>query len=87
MAGGFVEELQALIAGAVPFDEFGVEGLEVGQDEELEGGGVVAHVAFLFGVGAFPFAGGLAEEGDVEQVGLGGLADGFAFGVPIDDGH
>ena len=39
-------------------------------------GGVFAHVAFELGIGFAPFLRGLAEQGYVEQVGLGGVGDG-----------
>jgi hypothetical protein len=51
-------------------DELGVHVLEVGEDEQLFQCGVVTHVAVFFRVGIAPFPGGLAEEGDVEKVGL-----------------
>jgi hypothetical protein len=41
--------------------------------------GVVAHVAVLAGIGVAPFAGGLAEEGDVEKVCFVGVGDGGLF--------
>ena len=57
-------------------DELGVQAFDVGEHEQLLDGGVVAHVAVELGVGVAPLFGGLAEEGDVEQVGLAGVGDG-----------
>jgi hypothetical protein len=56
-------------------DQFGVHAFEVGQDEELLDGGVVAHVAIEFGVGVAPLPCGPPEEGDIEQIGLAGVDD------------
>ncbi|UCZ57647.1 hypothetical protein LGV61_05050 [Desulfurispirillum indicum] len=57
-------------------DKLGIHVLQVCEDEKLFQCRVVAHVAILIGVSFAPFAGGLAEEGDVEQVGLAGVGEG-----------
>ena len=54
-------------------DEHGVEAFEVGEDDELLQRGVVADVSLGTGVGIAPLFGGLAEEGDVEQIRLAGI--------------
>lgn len=51
-------------------DEDGIEAFQVGEDDELFEWGVVADVALGIGVGIAPLFGGLAEEGDVEEVGF-----------------
>ena len=71
-----IESFQALALRQAHVDQLGVQGLDVGEDEQLLDGGVVAHVAIKFGVRITPLAGGLAEESDVEQVGFGGVGDG-----------
>ena len=65
-------------------DEHGVEAFEVGEDDELFQRGVVAEVAFTTGVCIAPLFGGLAEEGDVEQVRLAGIDGG---GLRLGDGR
>ncbi len=77
-------------------DEDGIEAFEVGEDDELLQRGVVADVAVGVGVGVAPLLRGLAEEGDVEQVGFVGIDErclslgdgrrdeGFFDGVGVD---
>ena len=60
-------------------DELGVHILEIGEDEELLEGGVVAYVAILIRTCIAPFTGGLAEKGDIEHVGFVGVGDGGLF--------
>ena len=74
--GDLIEAFQALALGQAHVDKFCVHSLGIGEDEKLLDGGVVAHVAFKAWVGVAPLLRGLAEEGDVEQVGFGGVGDG-----------
>lgn len=37
--------------------------------------GIVAHIALLGGIGFAPLPGGLAEQGDIEQIGLVGVSE------------
>ena len=60
--------------------ELGVHALDIGEDEELFDGGVVAHVAIELGIDVTPLLRGLAEEGHVQQIGLGGVSDGSLRG-------
>ena len=62
-------------------DKHGVEAFEVGEDDELLQRGVVADVPFGTGVGLAPLFGGLAEEGDVEQVRFAGIEGNVLVGV------
>ena len=71
--GDFVQLEQALRLGQALPDEDGIEAFEVGEDDELLQRGVVADVAVGVGVGVAPLLRGLAEEGDVEQVGFVGI--------------
>ncbi len=61
----------------------GVEAVEVGEDDELLQRGVVAKVALGVGMGVAPLLRGLAEEGDVEQVGFAGVNE---AGLGLGDG-
>lgn len=54
-------------------DEDGVEAFEVGEDDELLQRGVIPHIALGGGIGIPPLFGGLAEEGDVQQIRLAGI--------------
>ncbi len=74
-----VEAFEPLSLRQFHVDELCVHVLQVGGDEELSEGRVVAHVAVLAGVGVAPFACGLTEEGDVEEVGFVGVGDGRLF--------
>ena len=56
-------------------DELGVEAFQIGQHKELLDG-MGAHVAVELGIGVAPLFGGPAEEGDIKDVGLGGVGDG-----------
>ena len=77
MADGDGVELGEAVGGREGHvDELSVEAFEIGEDEELFDGGVVAHVAIEFGVGVSPLASGLAEESDVEQVGFASVGGG-----------
>jgi hypothetical protein len=71
--GDLVELEEVFRGGKALANEHGVEAFEVGEDDELLEGCVVADVALGFGMGVAPLLGGLAEEGDVEQVGLAGV--------------
>ena len=73
--GDFVEFEQAFGCREALADEDGVEAFEVGEDDELLQRGVVADIAFGIGVGVAPLFRGLAEEGDVEEVGLAGVGE------------
>ena len=77
--GNRVEPLDAVALRQRHVNELGVHVLEVREDEKLFQRGVVAHVAVLAGIGVAPFAGGLAEEGDVEKVCFVGVGDGGLF--------
>ncbi len=62
-------------------DEDGIEAFEIGEDDELLQRSVVADVALGVGMGIAPLFRGLAEEGDVEQVGFAGINQrGLGFG-------
>ena len=74
--GDLIEPFQAVALRQGHVDELGVHALNIGQHQQLLDGGVVAHVAFELGIGVAPLLGGLAEQGDVEQVGLVGVGDG-----------
>ena len=56
-------------------DEFGIHAFDVGKHEQLFDGGMVAHVAFEFGVGVTPLFRCLAEKGDIEHIGFVGVGD------------
>lgn len=60
-------------------DKLGVHVFEVGENKKLFEAGVVAHIAVLAEIGVPPFAGGLAEEGDIEEVGLFGVCESGLF--------
>lgn len=74
--GNFVEAFESFPLWQLHVNEFGVHALDIGQHQQLFDGGVFAHVAFKGGVGVAPLFGCLAEEGDIEQVRLGGIGDG-----------
>jgi len=74
--GDAVEGSETLLLGQPLADEDGVETFEIGENNQLLQWGVVADVALGVGVGVAPLFGGLAEEGDVEQVGLAGIDGG-----------
>ena len=57
-------------------NEDGVEAFEVRKHDQLLKRGVVADVALGIGMSITPLLGGLAEEGDIQQVGLAGIDDG-----------
>ena len=71
--GDLVQALQALALRQAHVDELGVHGLDVGQHQQLLDAGVIAHIAVQAGVGITPLPGGLAEQGDIEQVGFVGI--------------
>ena len=54
-------------------DEHGVEAFQIGKDDKLFQRSVIADVSLGVRMGIAPLFRGLAEEGDVEQVGLGGI--------------
>ena len=54
-------------------DENGVEAFEIGEDNELLQRGVIEEVALGVGMSVAPLFRGLAEEGDIEQIGLVGI--------------
>ncbi len=54
-------------------DEHGIEVFEIGEDDELLQRRVIANVALGVGMGIAPLLRGLAEKGDVEQVGFVGI--------------
>jgi hypothetical protein len=54
-------------------DEDGVKAFEIGEDDQLLQRGVVANVSLSVRMGITPLFGGLAKEGDIEQVGLAGI--------------
>ena len=74
--GDVVEGGETLWLWQALADEHGVQAFEVGEDDELLQRGVVAEVSFGTGIGIAPLFGGLAEEGDVEQVRLAGIDGG-----------
>lgn len=74
--GDVVQGPQALRLRESLADKDGVEAFEIGEDDELLQRGVVADVALRVGMGIAPLLRGLAEEGDVEQVGLAGIHGG-----------
>ncbi len=74
--GDVVEGGEALGLRQTLADEDGVQAFEVGEDDELFQRSVVAEVSFGGGIGIAPLFGGLAEEGDVEQVRLAGIDGG-----------
>ena len=57
-------------------NELGVHAFDIGQHQQLLDAGVFAQVAFEFGIGVAPLSGRLAEEGDIQQIGLAGIDDG-----------
>ncbi len=65
-------------------DEDGIEAFEIGEDDELLQRSVVADVALGVGMGIAPLFRGLAEEGDVEQVGFVGIDE---RGLGLGDGR
>ncbi len=70
-------------SGQSLMDEHGVDAFQIGQYHQLFQRGVVAHVAGLDGVGFPPLCGGDAKQGNVEQVGLGGIHHvGLRLGQP-----
>jgi hypothetical protein len=74
--GDFVEHAQALGGGQALADQHRIEAFEVGEHDELLQRSVVAEVAFRFGVGVAPLLRRLAEQGDVERIGLLGVDEG-----------
>lgn len=56
-----------------------IETFEIGEDDELFQRGVIADVALGIGMGIAPLLRVLAEEGDVEQVGLVRVDEGGLF--------
>ena len=54
-------------------DEDGVQAFEIGEDDQLLQRGVVANVALSIGMSITPLFGGLAEQGDIQQIGLAGI--------------
>ena len=64
-------------------DEDGVQAFEVGEDDELFERGVIAEVALGVRIGVAPLFGGLAKEGDIEQIRLAGIDGG---GLSLGDG-
>ena len=74
--GDVVQGPQALRLRESLADKDGVEAFEIGEDDELLQRGVVADVALRVGMSIAPLLRGLAEEGDVEQVGLAGIHGG-----------
>lgn len=81
--GDFVELHEAFGRWKALANQHRVQAFEVGEDDELLEGRVVAEVALGLGVGIAPLLGGLAEEGDVEQVGLVGVDE---VGLGLGDG-
>lgn len=74
--GDGVEALDAVALRKGHVNELGIHVLDVGEDEELFEAGMIAHVAVLAGIGVSPLPGGLAEEGNVEEIGLVGVGKG-----------
>lgn len=74
--GDLIEPFQPVALRQGHVDELGVHAFDVGEHEQLLDGGVVAHVAFELGIRIAPLPGGLAEEGDIEQVGFVGVGGG-----------
>jgi hypothetical protein len=78
--GDFVEAFEALALRQRHMDQFGVHALDVGQHQQLLDAGVIPHIAVQLGIGLAPLAGGLAEQGDIEQVCFAGIGDGGLSG-------
>ena len=79
--GDFIQLPQPFFLRQSLADEHGVKAFKIGQDNELLQRSVVANVAFSVGMLVAPLFGGLAEEGDVEQVGFVGIDEtGLGFG-------
>ena len=64
-------------------DENGIKAFEIGEDNQLLQRSVVADVSLGVRMGIPPLFRGLAEEGDVEQVGFAGINGG---GLRLGDG-
>lgn len=71
--GDFIELKQALGLGNTLPDENGIKALEICEDDKLLKRSMVANVAFGIRMGIAPLLGGLAKEGDIEQVGFVGI--------------
>ena len=75
MDGNAVEAHEAVALRYALVDEHGIDVLHVRQTDEFVHGGIVADVALQVGMGVAPLAGGDAEHGHVEHVGLLGVDD------------
>ena len=64
-------------------DEHGIEAFQIGEDDELLERSVIADGSLGVGMGVAPLFRGLAEEGDVEQVGFVGIDE---RGLGLGDG-
>jgi hypothetical protein len=71
LADGDVIELDQALRRRNPLaEEDGIEAFQIGQHDELFQGRMITHIAFGGGMSVAPLLRGLAEEGDVEEVGL-----------------
>jgi len=62
-------------------NEHGVEAFQIGEDHKLLQRRVITDIAISVRMGVSPLFGGLAEERDVEQIGLVGInEDGLGLG-------
>lgn len=74
--GDGVEAFDAVALGQSHVNELDIHVLDVREDEELFETGVIAHVAVFVRVRIPPLTGGLAEEGDIEEISLAGVGEG-----------
>ena len=74
--GDLVEPFQAFALRQFHVDELRIHAFEVDQNQKLFDCRVIAHISVEFGVGLAPLLGGLAEQGDVQEVGLVGIDEG-----------
>ena len=82
--GDLVELLQTIGLRESLTDQDGVHAFEIGQDDKLLDGGLIPDVPLGLGIGIAPFLGGLSEEGDIQEVGLGSV---FQNGVLFGEGR
>ena len=78
--GDLIEPLEPFALRQSQVKEFGVHAFHVCQDEQLLDARVIANVAFQFGIGVTPLPGGVAKEGDVQQIRFRRVGDGCLRG-------
>lgn len=64
----FAQLFQALPLWETLFQQEGIDGLQIGHDQQLLNGGVVPHIAFAFGIFGPPLLGGFAEQGHIQDI-------------------